>query len=171
MAYSSISSTLIQVGKAIKKELWDKVKDNFDDIQSRLNSVETIQKKIPVIKFDFRNSATLTSATGVYYWESDDDFTLTEAYLRIYEKGSLTGFLEVDIKKSTTDLNGTSFFTVFTTKPKITLASASDYDASTNQTFDPGQISVAKGDFIRLDITQYPTSGVMGKFMLTVYGE
>lgn len=169
--FSTISSLAITVGSAIRKELFDKIKNNFDDHETRINSLEVIQKKVPVMKFDFRNSSSFLTATGVYYWESDDDFTITDAYLRIYEKGSLTGFLEVDIKKSTTDLDSASFFTVFTTKPKITLASASDYDASTNQVFDPGQITVAKGDFLRLDITQYPSNGALGKFMFTVYGE
>jgi hypothetical protein len=169
--FSSISSLAIQVGSAIKKELWDKVKNNFDDHESRLNSVETVQKKIPVMKFDFRNATSLSTATGVYYWESDDDFTITDAFLRIYEGGSLTGTLQIDIKKSTTDLNGTSFFTIFTTRPSINLATDPDYSASTNQVFDPGQINVAKGDFLRLDITQFPTNGVLGKFLLTVYGE
>lgn len=140
MAFSTISSLAIAVGSAIKKELWDKVKDNFDDHETRINSVETIQKKVPVMKFDFRNSASITSANGVYYWESDDTFTLTNAFLRIYEVGSLTGDLEIDIKRSTTDLDDSSFFTIFTTKPSIDFATASDYEESTNQVFDPGQI-------------------------------
>jgi len=169
--FSAISSLAIQVGSAIKKELWDKVKNNFDDHESRLNQVETLQKKVPVMKFDFRNATSFSTATGVYYWESDDNFTITDAFLRIYEKGVLTGSLEIDLKKSTTNLDGTSFFTIFTTKPRITFATAADYDASTDQVFDPGQITIAKGDFIRLDITQFPSNGVLGKFLLTVYGE
>jgi hypothetical protein len=169
--FSSISSLAIQVGSAIKKELWDKVKNNFDDLESRLNAVETVSKKIKVMKFDFRNGSSFSTATGVYYWESDDDFTLTDAFIRIYEKGTLTGTIQVDLKKSTTDLNGTSFVSIFTTRPSIPFATASDYAASINQVFDPGQISIAKGDFIRLDITQFPSNGVLGKFLLTVYGE
>lgn len=171
MAFSSISSLAISVGKAIKKELWDKVKDNFDNLDSRVNSLETNAKKIEVFKLDVRNGSSFSSATGLIYYEADDAFTITDAFIRIYEKGSLTGVLEVDIKKSTTNLDGTSFTSIFTTKPKITFASASDYDASTNQVFDAGQVSISPGDFLRFDITTAPGSGVMSKFLLTVYGE
>jgi hypothetical protein len=169
--FSTISALAIQVGSAIKKELWDKVKNNFDDHETRLNLIETVAKKIKVMKFDFRNGSSFSTATGVYYWESDDDLTITDAFLRIYEKGALAGSIQIDLKKSTTDLNGTSFFTIFTTRPSINFATAADYDSSINQVFDPGQISVAKGDFIRLDITQFPSGGILGKFLLTVYGE
>lgn len=171
MAFSAISSLAIAVGSAIKKELWDKVKDNFDDHETRIDNLETVATKVPVIKFYCLNASSFSNATGLHYYESDTNFTITNAFVRIFEKGSLTGFFEVDIKKSTTNLDSTSFISIFTTKPKITFASASDYDASTNQVFDSGQIAVAVGDFIRFDITQAPTSGVMSKFLLTVYGE
>lgn len=171
MPFSTISSLAIAVGSAIKKELWDKVKDNFDDHETRINSVETIQKKVSVMKFDFRNAASIISTNGVYYWESEDTFTLTSAFLRIYEVGSLTGDLEIDIKRSTTDLDDSSFFTIFTTRPSIDFSTASDYDESINQVFDPGQIDISPGDFLRLDITSFPSGGVLGKFILNVYGE
>jgi len=171
MAFSSIVSGTIAVGKAIKKELFDIIKGNFDDHESRLNLVETNATKVNVLKFDFRNAASFTAMTGAFYFEADQDFTITDAYLRIFETGSLTGDLEVDLKKSTTDLDGPSFTTIFTTKPSIDFDTASDYDASTNQVFDPGQITIQKGDFLRLDITAMPTSGVLGKFLFTAYGE
>lgn len=171
MAFSSISSLVIAVGSAIKKELWDKVKNNFDDHESRLNSVESQSNKIEVMKFDFRNGAQFDTATGLHYYEADSSFTLTNAFIRIFETGSLTGTLEIDIKKSTTDLDDSSFVSVFTTKPSINIGLAADYDASTNQVFDVGEIDIAIGDFLRLDITQTPTNGIIPKFLLSVYGE
>jgi hypothetical protein len=171
MAFSTIASAAISVGSAIKKELWDKVKGNSDDHESRINTLEVVATKVPVIKFYVLNASAFSTATGLYYYESDINFTITNAFVRIFEKGTLTGFFEVDIKKSTTNLDGPSFVSIFTTKPKIDFSTAADYDASTNQVFDVGQISVATGDFIRFDITQAPTSGVMSKFLLTVYGE
>jgi len=171
MAFSTIASAAIAVGAAIKKELWDKVKNSFDDHEARINTLETVATKVPVIKWYVLNGSSFSTATGLHYYESDIDFTITSAFIRIFEKGTLTGSFEVDIKKSTTNLNGASFVSIFTTKPKITMSGASDYDASTNQVFDAGQIDIAVGDFLRFDITQAPTSGVMSKFLLTVYGE
>ncbi len=171
MAFSTISSLAIAVGAAIKKELWDKVKGNLDDHETRLNSVETIAKKEEVIKFYVQNGTSFSTATGIYYYEADVAFTLTNAYIRIFEVGSLAGEIEIDIKKSTTDMDSASFTTVFTTKPSVDLDTASDYDSSVNQVFDNGQVSIAVGDFLRFDITQTPTSGVMGRFLISVYGE
>lgn len=171
MAFSAISSAVIAVGSAIKKELWDKVKNNFDDLNSRLNVIESTSSKIPIIKFYALNASDFSTAMGLYYWESNDNFTITSAYVQIFEKGSLTGTFEVDIKKSTTDLNGTSFTTIFTTKPSIAFASVADYAKSTNQVFDPTKISIVSGNYLRFDITQMPVGGVMSKFLITVYGE
>jgi len=171
MAFSSISSLAIAVGSAIKKELWDKVKNNFDDLETRLNAIESSSSKIPIIKFFVLNGSEFSTGTGLYYWESNDNFTITSAYVQIFEKGSLTGTFEVDIKKSTTDLNSTSFTTIFTTKPSLVYASIADYAKSTNQVFDATKTSMVVGNLLRFDITQMPTSGVMSKFLITVYGE
>jgi hypothetical protein len=171
MAFSSISNLAIRVGSAIKKELWDKVKGNFDDLNSRVNTLELLNTKVKVITFDFRNAASFNTATGVYYYEAVDTFTLTNAFLRIYEKGSLTGTLQVDIKKSVTNLDNPSFVTIFTTRPSINFSTASNYVSSTNQVFDPGRVNIVPGNFLRLDITSMPTNGTLSKFMFNLYGE
>lgn len=171
MAYNPILSAAITIGSAIKKELWDFVKGNFDDHETRINSIETSSPKIPVIKFYVLNASSFSTSTGMYYYEADDAFTITSAYVQIFEKGSLTGTFEVDVKKSTTNLDGASFTSIFTTKPSVVFASVSDYHTSTNQVFDATKINMAVGNYLRLDITQMPTSGVMSKFLVTLYGE
>jgi hypothetical protein len=171
MAFTSISSLAIAIGSAIKKELFDLIKTNFDDLNSRVNAIESSSSKIPIIKFFVLNGSEFSTGTGLYYWESNDNFTITSAYVQIFEKGSLTGTFEVDIKKSTTNLDGPSFTTIFTTKPSLVYASIVDYEKSTNQVFDATKTSMVVGNLLRFDITQMPTSGVMSKFLITVYGE
>lgn len=171
MAFETISNLAIAVGSAIKAELWSKVKNNFDDLNTRLNNVEGSSSKVPIIKFFVLNGSEFSTGTGLYYWESNDTFTITSAYVQIFEKGSLTGTFEVDIKKSTTDLNSTSFTTIFTTQPSLDYASVIDYAKSTNQVFDPTKVSMVVGNYLRFDITQMPIGGVMSKFLITVYGE
>lgn len=171
MAFNPISSLAIAVGKAIKAELWSLVKNNFDDHETRINSIETTSTKIPIIKFYALNASSFSTATGLYYWESNDNFTITSAYVQIFEKGTLAGTFEIDIKKSTTNLDDPSFTSIFTTKPSIAFASASDYDKSTNQVFDASKINIVSGNYLRFDITQMPNSAVMSKFLITVYGE
>lgn len=171
MAFETISNLAIAVGSAIKAELWSKVKNNFDDHETRLNQVESSSSKLEIIKFYVLNGSEFSTGTGLFYWESNDTFTITSAYVQIFEKGTLAGTFEVDIKKSTTDLNSASFTTIFTTKPSIAFASVADYAKSTNQVFDPTKINMVPGNYLRLDITQMPTTSVMSKFLITVYGE
>jgi hypothetical protein len=171
MAFTSIPASIINVGKAIKKEIFTYIKDDLDDLDSRLNTVETNAKKISIFEYMVINATPFSTATGFNYFEATSDFTLTDAYIRIFEKGSLAGTFEIDILVSTTNLDSTSFVSVFTTKPKITFASASDYDASTNQVFDNTKININTGDYLRLDITAMPTGGVMSKFIIKAYGE
>ncbi|MCS6281474.1 MAG: hypothetical protein HUM72_12650 [Dolichospermum sp.] len=171
MAYNPILSAAISIGSAIKKELWDFVQGNFADHEVRINSLEASTPKIPVIKFYVLNASSFSTATGLFYWESNDNFTITSAYFQIFEKGSLSGTFEIDIKKSTTNLDGPSFSTIFSTKPSILYSTASDYSKSTNQVLDAAKINIGVGNYLRFDITQTPASGVMSKFLITVYGE
>jgi hypothetical protein len=171
MARSEILAEEIEVGDALKKELFDKIKNNDDDHETRLAQLETVAKKVEVFKQLVLNAASANTMTGLAYYKADEAFTLTSATITIFEKGSLTGALEIDIKKSTTNLDSASFTSVFTTKPKITWASASDYAESSNQVFDNNKIDIEVGDYLRFDVTEMPASGILGKFILNVYGE
>lgn len=170
MAFDPILEEEIEVGDPLKKELFDKIRANLDDHEDRVNELETSAAKITVFKYLVINAAGANTMTGMDYFKADENFNLTHATIQIFEKGSLTGALEIDVKKSTTDMDSASFSSVFTTKPKITMASASDYDTSTNQVFDNSQIAVAAGDYLRWDVTELPAGGILGKFLITLYG-
>jgi hypothetical protein len=171
MAFVTINPLSIEVGDPIKAELFDLIKSNSDDHESRINSLETTAKRIELIEFQVSNASSASSFTGMYYLPINDTLTITNAFVTIFEKGSLTGNLEIDIKRSTTNLDDTSFTSIFTTKPKIVFSTASDYEISSNQVFSPSIINLSPGDYLRLDVTELPTNGVIGKFLVTCYGE
>lgn len=171
MSYVAIDDNEIDVGDPVKKELFDKVKDNFDDHETRISAIENGSQKINVFKSVVLNASSASTLTGLAYFKADFAFNLIDATVQIFEKGSLTGTLEIDVKKSTTDLDNSSFATVFTTEPSIDYSTASDYDESTNKVFDAGQVSISSGDILRLDITSLPSGGVIGKFIVNVIGE
>jgi hypothetical protein len=170
MAFVTIPANAIEVGDPITKDLFDKVKDNFDDHETRILSQETSQKRIELINCIFGNAVSASTLTGLFDVNAPQDLTITECYVQIYEKGSLGGELEIDIKVNSTP-NDTGMTSIFTTLPKITYASASDYDKSTNQVFNGAQTSVTEGHNIRLDVTELPTGGTIGKFRVVLYGE
>lgn len=171
MPFITIPTSIISVGKAIKREIFQIVKDDLDDHEARLNQLETTSPKIEPFKFLMLNGSVFSTATGIAYYEADTNFILTDAFIRIFEKGSLSGTIQIDIKKSTTDLAPASFTSVFTTRPSITFASVGNYAQSTNQVFDPTKIQILQGDYLRLDITQAPTNGVLPKLLISAYGE
>lgn len=170
MAFQVINSSEIEVGDPIKAELFTKIKNSLDDHETRLSSQESSQKRIIIFDSLILNAASANSFTGLMAANAPQDLILTDCYVQIFEKGSLTGALEIDIKRNTTPDN-TGMVSVFTTKPKITYASASDYDKSVNQVFNPSQSTITSGHHLRLDITELPASGVIGRFIVYLIGE
>jgi hypothetical protein len=168
MAYSTISSALIAVGKAIKRELWLKTKDNFDDHESRIASLETAGSLIPIFDETIYSRSSASGYTGLLYYQAKQAIKVTKVLVQIYAKGSISsGTIEIDAKKAAS--LGASFSTIMTTKPSINFATASDYD------FDDGAInaslnSLAVDDYLRIDVTTLPTTP-LGKFIIIVYGE
>jgi hypothetical protein len=169
--FTPINPSEIEVGEAIKKELWDKVKESLDDLDSRLTPVETVSGKVTVFKFPVVNASSASSLTGMTYFTADFPFNLTTAFIQIFEKGSLTGTLEIDVRRSTTNLDNSSFSSVFTTRPSINITAAANYAQSTNAVFDVNQTAIQTGDHLRLDTTALPSGGILGKFLLTIIGE
>lgn len=170
MAFEVINANEIEVGDPVKRELFTKIKNSFDDHETRILAQESNQKRIELINAVFVNAVSATSFTGIFDVNAPQDLIITECYVQIYEKGSLTGNLEIDVKVNSTP-NDTGMTSIFTTKPKIVYSTASDYDKSTNQVFNGAQTSVTDGENIRLDITELPAFGTIGKFRVVLYGE
>ena len=116
------------------------------------------------------NADSAASLTGLDHHVAINNFSLVTARVEIFSAGTLTGDLEMDILKSTTGNTGT-FTTVFSTKPKIDLATASDGDTSVDHTPAVFSVtSVSTDDVIRVDITSLPTTPI-GSFRIILIGE
>lgn len=169
MAFVTIPSNAIDVGDPITKDLFDKIKDNFDDHESRLNSVESGNARVEILEGPVLLGGLIVTATGLMHYVASRSFTLTECRIGIFEKNGISsGTLEIDIKKNTT-FDNTGMVTVFTTRPSINYATASDYDFSTNQAFDGTKINIVADDVLRFDLTSIPAG--VGKFYIQFYGE
>lgn len=169
MAFSSLSSTLIQVGRAIKAEIFSTLKSNQDDLNTRVSGLESGAAKVEVFNQIILPGGLFASATGIFYYVANIDFDLVEAKLSIGEVGSGAGTIEVNLLKGTS-LDSATYSTVFSTRPSIDLGTANDYDSSTNAVFS--STSVSQGDFLRIDITSFPTTAPTDYvFTLEIYGE
>ncbi|MCK5375381.1 MAG: hypothetical protein KAJ40_08850 [Alphaproteobacteria bacterium] len=172
MAFSTLPDSLIQVGKAITRTLFKTyVKDNLDDLDSRMTTIEGSASKIIIFDEVVINASSLGSTiTGLDVYRAASAYDLTDAKVYIFTKDGLGGTLEIDIQKSSS-ADFTSSVSVFTTKPSIVYSGASDYDESANTVFDATNKSILAGDYLRLDVTSLPTGGSIGKFGVYLIGE
>lgn len=168
MAFIEIPPALIEVGKALKKEIFDAIKASLDDHENRINSLAVGASPIVVFDNTILNASSAGSLTGLNYFRAASGFNISLVQLEIFEKGAITsGIVSFDIKKGNS-LDDADLSTVLTVQPSIDFATASDYDIATG-TLDPLEQSVTQGQVIRLDITSLP-SIPLGKFRVLVYG-
>jgi len=169
MAFVTINSTNIEVGKPLKKELFDLIKDNFDDHEARILTLGSGSGKISLINTDIRIGSTDDQfLTGAFHYEVIQDCIITEGAIQLFERSpATTGNLIVDVKKNTTT-NPSGFNSVFTSAPTINVATAADYDRATG-TINPSVQALTVGDIIRVDITGLPAG--LQRFRVVLIGE
>jgi len=167
MAFEALTTTEIQVGKSIKKELFRKIKASLDDLNSRLNTVSAGSNKIEVFNLDILNASVSSSMTGLIYHEALQNFRITQVQIQVFDTLPTSGVLSVDVKKNTTPDN-VGMTSILTTQPSINFTTATNYQKSTG-VLDSGLQQVLAGEIIRLDITNIPTN--LAKFRVIVYGE
>jgi hypothetical protein len=162
MAFTPINSTEIEVGDALKKELFDKIKGNLDDHETRINNFEAGSGKIDIFKFPVSLDSQRSSFNKVYSFIASQPMIVSECYIQIMKKEitssyDFTGDIEINIRKSTTgSFEDTDLVTIFTTRPSVDLDTDPDYTRSSNQVFDSNN-SLNTGDILVLDITAIPT--------------
>jgi hypothetical protein len=148
MAYSTPNT--VSVGDAVKKDDYDKLKNNSIDHEARVAALEVGAAVIVIIDKDISNLSQYVNAAstleGLIRYQAKQNLTLSSAILTDTE-GATSGTFEFDILKATT-IGGT-YTTVFSTKPSIT-ANGSAQESS-NAAFSV--TSVSAGDWLRFDIT------------------
>ena len=172
MAFVTIPASSIDVGDPLTSDTMNLIKNNEDDLNTRLTSLESGASKIVVLNETVLLGSLATTATGIHFYTAIQDFTITNCKIRIFEKSPITGgILEIDVKVNTTQ-SDTGMASIFTTKPSINFATASDHDFSTNAVFDNSKINMVTDSVLRFDITSLPsTGGNLGKFQIILFGE
>jgi len=148
MAYVTIPSTIIEAGDPVTQELFTQVKDNLDDLNTRVLALEAGSAvTYPSLSFDiigpFEQAVPLLGAT---YRRIDFNMTVLAGRVSVITAGS-SGTTQIDILYK----RGAGAFTsIFTTKPSLSSA-AGNFSTSTNGVLD-SPVSLLAGDFLRLDV-------------------
>lgn len=165
-----VAQSNVSVGDPVTATFINMTIGNVADHESRLVAVEGAVGLIEIFNGLIINASSFSTLTGLAMHRANQAFTLTGAKIGFFTKGSLTGTLEIDIKKSTS-LDFGSAVSVFSTKPSINFVSASNYTESSNAAFHITNKVVALNDWLKFDITSMPTNGTLGKFTIVLYGE
>ena len=146
MAFVAIPDSWIEIGEPTKKELFDRIQDNLDDLDSRATDLEAAITNETPIQFQVMGpyaSATIPISDAAHVIRIPFDITLTSARLHVVDDGS-SGTLDVDVKVDT----GGGFGTIFSARPSIAQGGGANGTATgTLSTTD-----LDAGDFLRLDV-------------------
>jgi hypothetical protein len=168
MAFIEIPPALIEVGKSLKKEIFDAIKSSLDDHEARINAISVGSAPIEIFNVTILNASSAASLTGLTFYRAPTSFNISLVQVEIFEKGAISsGTLSIDIKKGIS-LDDADLSTVLTTQPAIDFSTASDFDIETG-VLDTDEQSVLQGEVVRLDVTSLP-SIPLGKFRVSVYG-
>jgi len=166
MAFTTFDSAKLKVGDPITKELWDLLKSNFDDHETRLNSLSTSGGTVFILNGDVDLSGFSISSPDIFYYKARQDFSINDFRIQLFTKQSVvSGNLVMDLQKSI-DTNDANFSTVLTTPISFNFASDADYSIKV-ALIDTGANAVLTSGVLRLKITNIPT-GFFGKILISV---
>lgn len=162
-SFVAIDSSQIEVGDPVTKELWDKTKCNFDDLDSRTTALETLGSKIIVDNTSWAGLIQVSGGalTHLASFEAAQDMRIITAKIRQFCAGS-SGVTEIDIRKGTSEPGAT---TIFSVRPRL-LSGDGDNAQDGGTIISP---NVLQGELIILDFTQIQIN--TGKVQVTIIGE
>lgn len=157
MAFVPLNTSEIAAGEPVKQELWDTIKEDLDDLNSRTISVENGLTNFRPIEWEIlgrMDEFVTMPIEGVadLFHRANFDFTIVAVRLITITAGS-AGSNEIDIQMKH---GANPWQSIFSTLPS-NLYSAGDLAVSTNQVLSTTAIQA--GDFLRLDLTSVQVEG------------
>ncbi len=152
MPFTVITSGEIASGKPVASTTQTKIKDNFDDHETRIETLEGGTSIFPPLIF--RANGRPMVVENFLKTTTNFSFSVTGARLLVDKAGS-AGTLQIDILRK----RGAGVYeTLFTTKPSV-VYTAGDDALSSNAILDVTKVDILAGDILRLDITSIQTGG------------
>lgn len=165
MAYIPINNSQIQVGKAVRKELWQITKDNLDDLDERSTALESVTQKIQIYNetvFGLGQLGGTTSIGVIHTIRAPLDLNIIQAQFEVIRAGE-SGSTTMDVLIGP---NIDSLVSIFSQKPIVSFSDGNNYQ-SINQIIatsevDEGQMIAVKFDTIQIG---------MGPIAINILGE
>lgn len=162
MSYISINSNEINTGEPVSNTTQSKIKDNFDNLNNRVTSLEGGSSTVypPLVLNVNGDYFSMAGAKGVLTTTLNFNLTVTGVRLLIDKAGS-SGTTQIDIEYKR---GAGSWTSILSTKPSLSYTDG-DNAISTDGVLNPGEVDLEAGDKIRLNISsaQAHASGLMAR--------
>lgn len=169
MAFLPIDTNTIKVGDPITKDLWDLLKSNFDDHESRLNSLATSTVSISVLDGDVDFVGYSSLDPNIFHYKVRQDFSIDDFRVQLFTKQGITsGTLSFDLQKSI-NTNNSNFASILSGAFSFNFASDADYSEKV-ATLNASLNSVTVGNVLRVVVTNVPF-GFNGKILMNIGGQ
>lgn len=153
MAFVTINPALIEVGEPTRKELFQGIKDNLDDHESRISTAENAVNLPTKLDFEIIGNYYLSGIkTGLFYSKLITAITIQGVKLHQF-KSFDSGTTEIDVLyKRGVD----PFISIFSVRPTVTSANG-DFYTSNNGIIT--NTDLLADDIIRIDLTATQSGG------------
>lgn len=150
MSYTAFTSAEIAAGEPVKQELWQKVKDNDADFDSRLGTAENSVGRLPPIEFYSVGTVTTpTAMDGALKTRIEANTTILAVRLVVFDAGS-AGSCTVDVEYKR---GGGAWTSVLSAPISASYSSGDNYVTSGTLVFT----ALQSGDLLRLNIDAVQT--------------
>jgi hypothetical protein len=165
--FTSIPSSLIQVGKALKKEIFSLLKINLDDHEERISTIEltsgasfyVFNGDVDLKYFDIENN-------DFFYFKAPITFNVTSFQVQLFDKeGVDDGILSVDVQKSV-DTNNDNFASILESEAEADFSTDADYSVHSGS-IDGSLNTVEINQILRIVVTSKP-SDYFGKVLVRI---
>jgi hypothetical protein len=169
LEFVPIELNTIKVGDPITRDILLLIKNNFDDHESRINSLATSGGTVFIFNGDvsFVNYSSLRS--DIFYYTARQDFSVNDFRARLFTKDGITsGNLTFRLEKSNNpgDAGFPSFSSVLTQDISFNFATDTDYTERVGS-LNASLNDITTNQILRVKITGIP-AGFTGKILLSI---
>jgi hypothetical protein len=166
MAFVTIDPNTIKVGDPITRDLWLKLKNNFDDHELRINSLATSGGTVFIFNGDVSFVGFNIAYPNIFYYKARQDFSVNDFRVQLFDKQGITsGNLNLDLQKSI-NTNNSNFSTILSGTFGFNFATDADYTEKT-ALLNSSLNDIVTDQVLRIKITNIPNN-FYGNILVTI---
>lgn len=176
MAFITVPSSWLTIGEAIKQRLFTRFKDNQDNHELRINTIEAGINKTIIFDFEvigYISNYSASELIGIGTYLAPQNMIITEVKIILLNSSqtptvsSSAGSLSIDLQRSTD--GGSTWSTVLTSKPSIGDGLYLSGASSSLVAFNVGGEILLLNQLLRVNVSSKKDS--QGSFQVIVYGD